>query len=239
LSWARYAMSAVSQAYQQTQSVIQHAKSLFAEDPLPPTGAVNGAAALANAHEIATGAVSKTTDLSGAGVTGYRDFATAAAPPLSAAATNDAHLGALLEQAAEISRTGRAQVEALEQQVLAAGPRVAAATNAAAQRAVITELNSYVQSVSQVVDTAKQAASSVSSQIRTLQYPSATPAGDDYDLDTQYVRPASFTSQTPPPEGTIEVVTATVGAVTAVTGLTLGAHSKMYGCGSKGRHCED
>jgi hypothetical protein len=232
-------MSAVSQAYQQTQSAIQHAKSLFTESPQPPTGAADGAVRLANAHETVTAAVGKTTALSGAGVSGYRDFATAAAPPLSAAAYTDAYLGALLEQAAEISRTGWAQVDAVHQQVLAAGPRVAAAATPAAQRAMIAELNSYVQSATQVVQAAKQGASGVAGQIRTLQYASTASAGDGFDVDPQYVRAASFSGQAPPPEGTPEItaITATVTATTAITGLTINAHSKIYGCGSKGAHC--
>jgi hypothetical protein len=228
-------MSAVAQAYLQTQTAIEHAKSLFTHDPAPPTGAIKGAATLATAHEAAASALTKTTALSGAGVSGYREFAVNAAPLLEAAAKNDFQLGALLQQAAAISRAGSAQLESLYQQLLAARPRVAAATSAAAQRAAVAELSAYVRSADHVVKTSGQAASGLAAQVRAVRYSGA--AVDDFDVDTQYVRPAGFTGGTPPPDGTVEITIAATGPITAVTAMTQTKTWWTQPGGSKGKHC--
>nr|QGW61253.1 hypothetical protein ICEMyc226_00221 [Mycolicibacterium sp.] len=238
-------MSAVAQAYVQAQTAIAHAKSLFAADPLPPTAAINSAATLSDAHESAIAALSKTAELSGETVTGYRDFAASAAAPLSAAAKNDARLGTLLQEAAEMSQTGSAQLESLYQQLLAMRPRVAAAKSAPAQRAAIAELNSYVRQADQVVKTANRGANSLTGQIRALQYPGGAPgtadAGGDFDLDTQYVRPASYITgpgRGPVPESGYECVTAVTGVTMTVVQVTQTKTWWTQAGGSDGKHCK-
>lgn len=62
------------------------------------------------------------------------------------------------------------------------------------------------------------------------------PKGDEFDLDTQYARPAGLRGEVP--GGVITDVTAITTAVTAGTAVTVATHSKFYGCGSAGKHCK-
>lgn len=62
------------------------------------------------------------------------------------------------------------------------------------------------------------------------------PKGDEFDLDTQYARPAGLL--TPQPAGTVEITLATGGIATQTVTITIATHSKYFGCGSGGRHCK-
>lgn len=181
-------MSAVAQACQQALTAISHAKSLFSSDPLPPTGAVNGANTLQVAHKSATDAPAKAADLSGETIDGYRQFATAAAPPLSSSAKNDARLGDLLQQAGHITRDSSAKLDALYKKVQETSQRAAGATSGPVQRAALAELSSYIRQANDVVKAASTGANGIQGQIRGLQYPGDKPAGSDGDSGGPHIQ---------------------------------------------------
>lgn len=64
--------------------------------------------------------------------------------------------------------------------------------------------------------------------------------GDDFELDTQYMRAQGVVGG-PPPESGMDCAQLTIqvtGLTVAATGLTVATHSKLYGCGSDGAHCK-
>ena len=181
-------MNGVAQACERALEAISHAKALFTKDPLPPTGAADGADTLSVAHTSAAAVPAKAAQLSGETIAGYRQFADAAAPPLSSSAKNDARMAELLQQAGDISRNGSAQLDVLYKKVAATGQRASMATSAPAQRAALAELSSYIQQANQVVKTAGTGANGIEGQLRALQYPDGQPGSGGGDSNAPHVQ---------------------------------------------------
>ena len=84
-----YRMSVV-QACAETEAAIQRARSLFASEPEPAAGALNGGSTVQTAAQSTTTAGQITSDLSGAFIATHKAFVEQSAPRLSAGAQTDA-----------------------------------------------------------------------------------------------------------------------------------------------------
>ncbi|WP_319446968.1 MULTISPECIES: hypothetical protein [unclassified Mycobacterium] len=108
----------------------------------------------------------------------------------------------------------------------------------AANRKLVQDITTMGQ---QSLDKIRQAADLADTHLAAAMKAKGT---DDFNLDTQYARPASFMAGpggAPLPESGLDCVA----AVTQITGLTVAGgaltvatHSKFYGCGSGGAHCK-
>jgi hypothetical protein len=89
----------------------------------------------------------------------------------------------------------------------------------------------------QSLDKIRQAADQADAHLAAAMKTKGT---DDFNLDTQYARPAGLVGG-PLPESGVDCVQLTVqitGLTVAGGGLTVAMHSKFYGCGSGGAHCK-
>ena len=165
---------------------------------------------------------------------------------------------ALLRNAAQVARTGASDISAAKQQALYAVEDAHNAGFVVEEDLSVTDTYYYpdpaeraarqAQADALATNIYERAAKLLSAETQTsgqltaaagdvgaMNFPGA--GKDDFDLDTQYARPAGFT--TPVPEGTWEITIGVSGLVTQTGAWTIATHSNMYGCGSKGQHCKD
>jgi hypothetical protein len=160
----------VIQAVAQAETADRHAQSLFGPGPLPTTGATDGATAMRQAQQQTTGAVSAMGDTAGATRDSHDEFAQRAAGRLGSAAGTDTAFNSQLAQAAEISRAGKARLDAILAQIQATKAAAAGATSPAAERQILGQLQSQLQQAKSVVDSTRQQAAGLAGGVQMLGY---------------------------------------------------------------------
>jgi hypothetical protein len=115
------------------------------------------------------------SDLSGNAVTEHRDATNRSAAVLRQAASTDATLSTHVQDAAALTRSGAARLDALTEESRATSRAAATVTTPAGQRAILTALKSQVDRTARVVDETRQRAGELTGQIRLLDYPLEPP----------------------------------------------------------------
>jgi hypothetical protein len=112
--------------------------------------------------------------MSGVAIARYQSFAHQSAAQLGQAAHTDTALQAHVTTAATLTQTGAQRLEAIAAQTRATAQAATTARTPAAQRTVLAALRSQLAQAADVVNTAKQQASGLTSQVRALKYPPPT-----------------------------------------------------------------
>ena len=134
----------------------------------------------------------------------YQSFAHQSAAQLGQAAHTDTALQAHVATAAALAQTGAQRLEAIAAQTRATAQAASTATTPAAQRTILAALRSQVAQVADVVDTAKQRASGLASEIGLLGYPLDRPGPGPPGRPDNNPIPAAPAVQEPPlPAGPI------------------------------------
>jgi len=188
----------------QTEAAIERARSLFGPGGQAPDATALGA--VDTAAESTTATAQDTGDMSGVAITRYQSFAHQSAAQLGQAAHTDTALHAHVATAATLTQTGAQRLEAIAAQTRATAQAAPTATTPAAQRTIIAALHSQLTQAADVVNTTKQQASSLASQVRRLGYPLDHPgsgtSGDGPGADNAI--PVAPPAQEPPiPTGPI------------------------------------
>jgi hypothetical protein len=184
----------------QTEAVIERARSLFGSGGPAPDAAALGA--VDTAAESTTATAQHTGDMSGVAITRYQSFARQSAAQLSQAAHTDTALHAHVASAATHTQTGAQRLEAIAAQTRATAQGASTARTPAAQRTIIAALHSQLTQAADVVNTTKQQASGLASQVRALKYP--PPAGGRGDTQALGFGPGGAPQAPPsddPPHG--------------------------------------
>ena len=167
-----YRMSVV-QACAETEAAIQRARSLFASEPEPAAGALNGGSTVQTAAQSTTTAGQITSDLSGAFIATHKAFVEQSAPRLGAGAQTDADLQSHTVAAATLTQAGARRLDAIAAETRATSQAAATASSPAAERAILVALRSQLARANDVVTTTKQQAAALAGQVRALKYPRA------------------------------------------------------------------
>ena len=130
-----YRMSVV-QACAETEAAIQRARSLFASEPEPAAGALNGGSTVQTAAQSTTTAGQITSDLSGAFIATHKAFVEQSASRLSAGAQTDADLQSHTVAAATLTQAGARRLDAIAAETRATSQAAATASSPAADRAI-------------------------------------------------------------------------------------------------------
>jgi hypothetical protein len=159
------------------------------------------------AAESTTATAQHTADMSGVAIARYQSFAHQSAGELSQAAHTDTAMQAHVATAATLTQTGAQRLDAIAAQTRATAQGAPTATTPAAQRTIIAALHSQLTQAADVVNTAKQQASGLASEIRRLGYPLDRPGppgnGQGPDNDNKAVPAEPPVQETPPPVGPI------------------------------------
>lgn len=228
----------VVQACLQAEASIRRARSLFA-DAEPTSAPAESAQLLTDAADTTVVAGQRTNGLSGEGVDAHQQFVNTSTPAITTSARSDLTLGAHLEAAGVITRAGAEQLDAIAQQARATTQTAATATTPAAQRAVLATMKTHVQAANNVVETTRRLATDVAAGVRGIDYKQGPPGAGhhDFDLDTQYVRPAGLTAP-PPASGADCVTAATAITATIYTAIQTINITATWTGASNGRHCK-
>jgi hypothetical protein len=191
----------------QTEAAIERARSLFGSGGQAPAAAALGA--VDTAAESTTATAQHTGDMSGVAIARYQSFAHQSAAQLGQAAHTDTALQAHVATAATLTQTGAQRLEAIAAQTRATAQAASTATTPAAQRTILAALHSQLAQAADVVNTAKQQASGLASEIRLLGYPLDRPGpgppgnGQGPDNNNNAVPAAPPVQEPPPPAGPI------------------------------------
>lgn len=153
------------------QAAIDHARSMFAASPEPPTAASAGASATAGASQETRTAGELTNDLSGALVDAHRSFVDRSAPSLGAGARNDARLQAHMMTAATITQSGASRLDAIAAATRATSHAAATVSTPTGERVILAALRSQLAGANDVLNTSQQQAAGLAGQVRNLRYP--------------------------------------------------------------------
>jgi hypothetical protein len=147
--------------------------------------------------------------MSGVAIARYQSFAHQSAAQLGQAAHTDTALQAHVTTAATLTQTGAQRLEAIAAQTRATAQAATTARTPAAQRTVLAALRSQLAQAADVVNTAKQQASGIATEIRLLGYPldhsgSGTTGNGQSPADNNDAVPVAPPVQEPPvPTGPI------------------------------------
>jgi hypothetical protein len=187
------------QACAQTEAAIERARSLFGSSSQAPDAAALGA--VDTAAQSTTATAQNTGDMSGVAITRYQSFAHQSAAQLGQATHTDTALQAHVTSAATLTQTGAQRLEEIAAQTRATAQAASTARTPAAQRTILAALHSQLAQAADIVNTAKQQASGLASEIRLLGYPldhpgPGPPGGDGQGPDNPI--PAAPPVQEPP-----------------------------------------
>src|ERR1700731_4278760 len=154
------------QACAQTEAAVERARSLFGPGGCAPDAAALGA--VDTAAESTTATAQHTGDMSGVAITRYQSFAHQSAAQVGQAAHTDTALHAHVATAATLTQTGAQRLEAIAAQTRATAQAASAATTPAAQRTILAALRSQLTQAADIVNSAKQQASGIASEVRAL-----------------------------------------------------------------------
>ena len=163
----------------ETQALIRRARSLFATESQSPDAASESAGELRRAAQTTGDAGAAMRRLSGELVDAHGLFVGRSAPALTASSHTDMVLEAQLRQAAALSQTGAAQIDAIAEENKSTAAAAAAARTPAAQMAVVAALRSQAARTQQIVDSTQQAAGQIAQTTRGLRYPDGGSGGPD------------------------------------------------------------
>jgi hypothetical protein len=127
------------------------------------------------------------SDLSGSAVSAHRDVADRSASALRQASSTDATLSTHVEDAAALTRSQAARLDALARESQVTSQAAATVTTPAGQRAVLAALKSQVDRATRVVDETQQRARELSGHIQLLDYPLEPPPSAPEPADPKHL----------------------------------------------------
>jgi hypothetical protein len=156
----------LQQICQQALTSVEHARALFSAQPLATPEGQDLDGARDRTHAAATSMTSQT----GAMARSYSTFAADAERRLGHAAITDGALRAKLAEAAHLTQTGAARLDTIAASTRALVRVASGARSPAAQRAVMTALQSQVSHAQQVVGNSRAQAAGLAGEVRALGY---------------------------------------------------------------------
>jgi len=169
----------------------------------------------------------------GAAADGYADANDGQARRLGQLAELDQQLAAEVSRSAQAVTAGRQNLDSIQQWVNEAAASLPDSGDPEQQLPIARK------GISEVADVVRQThgeLNTIGARIRTIgnEYRQL----DDFNLDTQYARPAGLPGGAPAPEGTVDITIALTGPVTGIAALTQTKTLWTQPGGSKGRHCK-
>lgn len=170
----------VVQACADAEAVIRRARALFGSSG--SSEVPSGADQLHDATDGIGQARQRAGEMSGEGVSGYRELAEQAIPPLHTAAGSDTSLAGRISAAAAVDQAGAQRLDTIAANTQTLAAAAPSATSPNQQRAILTALKAQLQQAQQVVKTTQQHGDSTAGQLQTLTYPKDTPAHRDGEI---------------------------------------------------------
>jgi len=169
----------------------------------------------------------------GAAADAYADANDGQARRLGQLAELDQQLAAEVSRSAQAVTAGRQNLDSIQQWVNEAAASLPESGDPEQQLPIARK------GISEVADVVRQThgeLNTIGARIRTIgnEYRQL----DDFNLDTQYARPAGLPGGAPAPEGTVDMTIALTGPVTGIAALTQTKTLWTQPGGSKGRHCK-
>ncbi|WP_431240916.1 hypothetical protein ACQ86B_28750 (plasmid) [Mycolicibacterium aichiense] len=160
----------LSQSCAEAEAAISRARSLFG-DPPPTSPADDAAAALRSAQRQNSDMASTPSERwTGVAQEAHGQFAMRAATTLSRHANNDSSLSGYLRDAAEATRHGASQLDAIAATTRQLSAAAVGAQTPADQRAILAGLHTQVSRAQSVVQAARERAGGLAGSIQALGY---------------------------------------------------------------------